>query len=178
LEPYVIANLVEYMEKKPEVGLVLPKVVYPSGKIQYVCRLIPSPTDLILKRFIPFKWIKKRMDKYRMIFTGYNREMEVPYFIGCFMFLRVEALKNVGLFDERFFMYPEDIDLTRRMHQQYKTMFYPFVQIIHVHEQGSYKNIKLFYIHITNMIKYFNKWGWFFDKERKEVNRKILSQFN
>ena len=107
----------------------------------------------------------------------YNKEMEVPYLSGCFMFLRTEALKKAGLFDERFFMYPEDIDLTRRIHMRYKTKYYPKVSIVHAHEKGSYKNISLFYIHLKNMIKYFNKWGWFFDKERKKINARILSQF-
>jgi GT2 family glycosyltransferase len=103
--------------------------------------------------------------------------MEVPYLSGFFMFLRIEALNYVGLFDERFFMYPEDIDLTRRIHKYYKTIFYPYTEIVHGYERGSYKSFKLFYIHIVNIIKYFNKWGWFFDKERKMVNKKILSQF-
>jgi GT2 family glycosyltransferase len=73
-------------------------------------------------------------------------------------------------------MYPEDIDLTRRIHQYYKTMFYPYVSIIHEHGQGSYKSLKLLWIHISNMVKYFNKWGWFFDVDRKRINKKVLSQ--
>jgi GT2 family glycosyltransferase len=103
--------------------------------------------------------------------------MEVPYLSGCFMFLRVAALKKVGLFDERFFMYPEDIDLTRRMYKEFKTVFYPEVEITHQHARESYKSLKLFYIHIVNMIRYFNKWGWFFDKERRIVNQRVISQY-
>ena len=59
--------------------------------------------------------------------------MNVPYLQGSFMFLRTKALKEVGLFYERFFMYPEDIDITRRMHKKYKTIFYPEVSIHHEH---------------------------------------------
>jgi GT2 family glycosyltransferase len=92
------------------------------------------------------------------------------------MFLRAGALKEIGLFDESFFMYPEDIDLTRRMHARYRTVFYPEVQVIHEHAKGSYLNKKLLYIHMVNMIKYFNKWGWFFDRERQKVNKEILSK--
>jgi GT2 family glycosyltransferase len=89
------------------------------------------------------------------------------------MLLRTEALKDVGLFDERFFMYPEDIDLTRRMHRKYRTVFYPEVSIVHHHAQSSYVNYRMLLIHIWNLIKYFIKWGWFLDKERREVNKKI-----
>jgi GT2 family glycosyltransferase len=109
--------------------------------------------------------------------SGYNKIMNVPYLSGCFMFLRTEALKDVGLFDERFFMYPEDIDLTRRIHGKFRTVFFPEVSIIHHHAQSSYLNFRMLLIHIENMIKYFNKWGWIFDKERKKINREMESQF-
>ena len=176
-EANVIPALINYMEANENVGLVMPKIIYPNKSTQYVAKLLPTPVDLIFKRFIPSFLIKKRMEKFQLKFTDYNTEMEVPYLSGCFMFLRVNALQKIGLFDENFFMYPEDIDLTRRMHQQYKTMFYPEVSVVHAHEQGSYKSKKLLYIHITNMIKYFNKWGWFFDAERRKVNKKIMEQF-
>lgn len=93
------------------------------------------------------------------------------------MFLRIEALKKVGVFDERFFMYPEDIDLTRRIHMINKTVVNPFFSVIHRHEKASYKSLKMKIIHITNIIRYFNKWGWFFDKLRTETNKRILKQF-
>jgi GT2 family glycosyltransferase len=94
------------------------------------------------------------------------------------MFFRTSALETIGFFDEIFFMYPEDIDITRRMHRIYKTMYYPEVSIIHAHTAESYKNLKMFFIHILNIIKYFNKWGWFFDKERREINKKVLRELN
>jgi GT2 family glycosyltransferase len=173
----VLPTLANYMEANNAVGLVMPKVVYPNGEIQYVAKLLPSPVDLIFKRFIPSFLIKKRMERFQLKFTGYDKEMEVPYLSGCFMFLRTSALQQVGLFDERFFMYPEDIDLTRRMHQKFSTRYWPGTYIVHKHEQGSYKNKKLLFIHISNMIRYFNKWGWLFDAERRKVNRDIMNQF-
>jgi GT2 family glycosyltransferase len=72
-------------------------------------------------------------------------------------------------------LYPEDIDITRRMHEKYKTMFYPDVQIIHAHAAESKKNIRMLLIHIINMIKYFNKWGWVFDKKRRQINKTVLN---
>jgi GT2 family glycosyltransferase len=138
---------------------------------------LPAPADLIARRFLPAIFIKKRMQRFEMHESGYDKIIEVPYMSGCFMFLRVDALKKIGLFDERFFMYPEDIDLTRRMHGAYKTIFYPHAEIMHVHERGSYKSWRLFFVHITNMIKYFNKWGWIFDRERKRINKDTLAQF-
>jgi len=172
-EPAILDKIERFMNNNSDIGLLMPKILYPTGEIQYLCKLIPTPFDLIFRRFLPEKWTRKRTEKFELRSSGYNRIMDVPYLSGCFMFLRTETLKAVGLFDERFFMYPEDIDLTRRIHRKYRTVFYPEVQVIHHHAQGSYVNGKLLYIHMSNMIKYFNKWGWIFDKERREINKKF-----
>ena len=125
-----------------------------------------------------YEVITNRMAKFELRESGYNRIMDVPYLSGCFMFLRTEALKESGLFDERFFMYPEDIDLTRRIHKNFRTVFYPEVSIVHHHAQSSYLNFKMLLVHTWNMIKYFNKWGWIFDKERRKINAKTLKQIS
>jgi len=112
---------------------------------------------------------------YELQFSGYKTEMNVPYLSGCFMFIRTEALICVGLFDENFFMYLEDTDLNRRIHAKYQTVFYPDVSVIHEYEKGSYKQLKLLLYHIRSAIYYFNKWGWFFDRERGDINSQCLS---
>lgn len=173
-EPGVIERLITFMDVHREVGQIMPKVYYPNGDLQYLCKLIPTPFDLIFKRFLPPSMTKRRMLKFQLRFTGYNRIMNVPYLSGCFMFFRISALQDIGLFDERFFMYPEDIDITRRMHERYDTIFYPEVSIIHAHAAASKTSTKMLRIHMFNMIKYFNKWGWFFDISRKRINEKCL----
>ena len=86
----------------------------------------------------------------------------------------MSALQKIGLFDESFFMYGEDIDLTRRMHSKYKTIFFPGAVVIHDHAKESYKNIKMLLIHSFNLGRYFNKWGWFLDSERKKINLDVI----
>lgn len=174
--PDILLNIIQYLDNNTDIGHLMPKVFYPDGQIQYLCKLIPTPFDLIFRRFLPQSWTKSRTDKFEMRNSAYDKIMDVPYLSGCFMFLRTKALMEVGLFDERFFMYPEDIDLTRRIHEKYRTVFYPEVSIVHHHAQGSYLNFKMLIVHISNMIKYFNKWGWFIDKKRRSINNKILNQ--
>ncbi len=108
--------------------------------------------------------------------SGYKQVMNVPFLSGCFMFLRNEALKKSGLFDERFFLYAEDTDLSRRMHQQFETLFYPEVEICHVHARGSYKDFGLTFHNTKSAIQYFNKWGWFFDADRTAINHRAYTQ--
>ena len=100
-----------------------------------------------------------------------ERPINAPYLSGCFMLLRTKAAVDAGLFDERYFMYPEDIDLTRSIHRDWLTLYYPQWTIVHAHKQASYTNKKMLWVHIQNMCRYFNKWGWFFDPERRLFNR-------
>lgn len=175
-EPDVLDKLTAYMDANPDVAQVQPNVVYPNGEMQYTCRLLPSPTNLIFRRFLPKSMVEKMNYRYLLQFNDHKHEMNIPYHQGSFMFFRLSSFEKVGLFDERFFMYPEDIDITRRMHRYYRTMFWPEVTIVHAHRAASYKNKKMLKIHIINMIKYFNKWGWIWDKERKTWNRELLKE--
>jgi GT2 family glycosyltransferase len=175
-DPSILSEIEEFMNNNPDIGLLMPKIIYPNGEIQYLCKLIPTPFDLIIRRFLPKSWTLKRTEKFELRESGYNKIMDVPYLSGCFMFLRAKAIKETGMFDEQFFMYPEDIDLTRRIHRQFRTVFYPNVSIIHHYAKSSYISKRMLFIHMFNMIKYFNKWGWIFDKERRKVNRETLAQ--
>jgi len=170
----------QFMELNKDVALAMPKILYPDNSIQYLCKLLPSPIDLISRRFFNLSIIRKlfanRNDLFELRFTGYNHIMNVPYLSGCFMFLRTAAIKEVGLFDENFFLYLEDTDLSRRLHKKYRTVFYPFVEVYHEHQKGSYKSLRLLYHHISSAIYYFNKWGWFFDHERKQINQNVLKE--
>lgn len=174
----VLQKLIDFMESKPDTVYVLPKVIYPNGDLQYLCKLLPTPSDLILRRFLPkSKWTAKKDAHYSLMDSGYDKIMNPPCLSGCFMFLRVNSLKEHNIFfDERYFMYLEDFDLMRRLHRVGKTLYYPEVTIIHNHAKESYKSKKMLLIHIKSAIKYFNKFGWFFDKERKCMNKKILQE--
>ena len=174
LEPEIIDNIVAYMCQHTDVAMLMPKVYYPNNKIQYLCRLLPTPIDLFGRRFLPKRFMRRRVERLEMRHTDYNKIIEVPHISGCFMTIRTEVLEKSGLFDERFFLYLEDVDLTRRISKWGKTIFYPKVHIVHKHNRGSYSSFKLLMRHITSAYKYFRKWGFFSDKEREVINRKIF----
>jgi GT2 family glycosyltransferase len=173
-EPDVIDKISRFMDTDTAIAQVMPKVLNQQGEIQYLCKPLPTPLDLFFKRFLPGTYAAKVLRRYQLKFADYNKKMNIPYLSGCFVFFRIAAFDVVGLFDERFFMYPEDIDMTRRMHKVYKTIYYPEVSIVHVHKADSYALKRMLFIHIINMIEYFNKWGWFFDRDRKIINVTVL----
>ena len=167
----VLPFLCEYMDKNIDVGNALPKVISSDGEEQGLAKLLPTPFDLLLRRFIPIKALKEWRNKtYELHSFQDHQTINAPSLSGCFMFLRTSALRKVGLFDEKFFMYLEDVDLNRRIHSLYKTHYYPKVSISHRHDKGSYRNWKLMFYHVKSAIQYFNKWGWFIDLERKKIN--------
>ena len=170
-------SMLQFIAQHPEVGSLMPRVTYPDGQIQRLCKLLPTPLDVFGRRFLPAQWMHRRNQTYEMHASGYDRIMNVPYLSGCFMLLRTQAVQQARLFDERFFMYPEDMDLTRRIHRDYLTVFFPHATIIHNHEKASYKSLKMLWIHIVNMCRYFNKWGWFCDKERTLFNQTAIHDY-
>jgi GT2 family glycosyltransferase len=179
--PEELEKMIGFMDANPAIGHLMPKVVYPDGSLQYLCKLLPTPADLFVRRFAygPMERIAYALgERFELRHSGYDKVMDVPFLSGCFMLLRTTALHSVGLFDERFFMYGEDIDLSRRMHAQYRTVFYPSATIVHDHARESYKSKRALWIHITNLVKYFNKWGWLRDPERSRINREIQCQIS
>ncbi len=176
--PDVIPEIYDFMKAHTDVGLVMPKILYENGDVQYVCKLLPTPTDFFVKRFLPKLYSHTQRDKFEMRKSEYNYIMDVPFLSGCFMALRKGAIEQCGMFDERYFMYAEDIDITRRIHQKFRTVLYPYVSVTHGYEAASYKSIKMFLILFTNISRYFFKWGWFWDKERKKINENVMASIN
>ena len=174
--PEVIPALVEYMDSHERVGQMMPKVLYPNGQIQRLAKMLPTPLDFIGRFCFPNFLIKRRNTKFELIQSGFSKPMNVPFLSGCFMFFRMSAIEEVGMFDERFFLYAEDVDMTRRVHQRYETIFYPPTTIYHTFTRGSRQSLRLLIIQIVNIIRYLNKWGWWRDEERREVNKEVLSQ--
>lgn len=171
----VIPTIWKYMEEHPEVGQIMPKVLFLDGNIQPLAKLLPTPMDMFCRMFLPECMFSKRNKRYELAHSGYKYIMNVPCLSGCFMFLRTSTLKETGLFDERFFMYAEDFDLTRRIHRTFRTLFFPQVSIYHKFSRGSHRSLRLFIAHTMSMIRYFNKYGWFYDNERHRFNREILN---
>ncbi len=165
-EPGTLEKIVEFMESNQDVGHLMPKVLYPDGELQYLCKTNPTVFDLFARRFLPSsiqKMFAKRMAKYDYQDRDYHSIMyDIPYLSGCFMFLRVSILKEVGFFDERIFMYIEDADLTRRFLEKSRTVYYPFAEVFHLFAKGSHKSWKLTWYSIHGAFVYFKKWGFKF----------------
>lgn len=167
-EPNTLEQLINCLEEDKSIGLIMPRVLDNGANLQYLCKRLPSPLVLVVRR-LNMRWLNYLFSKslflYEMKDMNYLTPFEVSCVSGCFMLFRTDVLKEVGVFDERFFLYMEDVDISRRVASKFKVYYYPEVSIRHRHARESYKFNKFFIIHVLSAIKYFNKWGWF-DKDR------------
>jgi GT2 family glycosyltransferase len=164
IAPSTIETLSGFMNDNPDIAMVCPKVLNEDGSIQHLNKRYPTVFDLFARRFIPnslYYLIQRRMERYEMKDVGYEDICDVECISGCFMFCRSDALKMVGGFDDRYFMYFEDFDLSRKFQQVgIRTVYCPYATVTHLWERASHKSIKMTWVFIVNMFRYFNKWGW------------------
>ena len=176
----VLIELLLYMKNNKDIGVIMPKITYPDGEIQYLAKLLPRPIDFLIRRFIPIKKLKESLTySFELRKSNYNQIIFAPFLSGCFMIIRTNVFIKLDGFDNKIFMYTEDIDLCRRVIKlNYKTIFYPNVSVIHDNKFKSFMKLNNLIIYIKSAIYYFNKWGWFFDQERIKINKQALDNLN
>lgn len=139
--PTALARLIAYLDERPTVAIVGPKLVLPDGNLDLACRrAYPTPTIAFyrmfgLSRIFPRS---RRFGRYNMTFLDEDEEAEVDSVVGAFMMVRTAALTQVGMMDERFWMYGEDLDWAKRMKDAgWKVMYNPEVSVLHVKRASS-----------------------------------------
>ncbi len=171
--PDMFNIMIRFMEQNHYAGIATCKVCNIDGSCQYLNKREPAILDLFIRRFfsprlipvLPNKIesiVKTRLDLYEMRDTGYDKIMDVPFISGSFMFARASVIKQLNGFDERFFMYFEDVDLCRRVRAIARSIYCPDVSVVHRWERASHKSLKWTFIFALSGLKYFHKWGFRF----------------
>lgn len=150
-----LTELVSYLDTHDDVSMVTPKILNPDGTEQELPKLTPSFKYLISGRLAFFsRSFANIRREYTMADENISQPTEIEFCTGCFMLGRTDILKQVGGFDKRFFMYLEDAELTQRVAQYGKVIFYPAASVIHEWERSSAKSPKYFIIHLHSVFKY------------------------
>ncbi len=161
--------MLEYLVNHSDVGIVGPQLLNFDGSPQNSCFKFYTPLVVICRRTILGKtsWGKKIVDNFLMKNISKSQSLEVDWLMGSSLLTRRSAVKKVGLFDEGFFMYFEDVDWCRRFWRAgYKVVYCPLAQMYHYHMQASNKGKGIFdvfiskytRIHLASALKYFWKW--------------------
>ncbi|WP_334055949.1 galactosyltransferase-related protein [Polaribacter sp. P097] len=161
-ESEVIPNLINKLKKHEMVSMIAPKVLFPDGTFQNSCRRYPKVSELLARRFNFLQSIFKRnINKGKYSDKDLRSSFFADYITGCFHLYRTEDFVKLNGFDERYFLYMEDVDICKKIEKMDKLkLYYPKEEIRHVLKQGSSKSTKLFFIHTFSAIKYFLKWGF------------------
>ncbi|MBP3442860.1 MAG: glycosyltransferase family 2 protein [Clostridia bacterium] len=152
-----IKKMVEYLELNKDIGILSPKICFPNGKEQILGKKNPHLKYIFASRFRgdePGKLLKE----YAMLDCDLTKPTDIENATGCFMMFRTSVLKKTGGFDERYFMYFEDADITREAKKYSRVVYYPDAVVSHVWNRDSKHNFKLLAIHIHSMLKYYWKW--------------------
>ncbi len=144
IPPNALRDMVAFMDAHPQAGIAGPKIILPSGQLDLACRRsFPSP-EVAFYRLTGLAHLfprSRRFGRYNLTYLDPNQQAEVDAVVGAFMLVRREAITQVGLLDEDFFMYGEDLDWAYRIKQTGWRVYYtPHVTILHVKRASSRQN--------------------------------------
>ena len=156
--------LLDWLQRHPDVSLAVPQILDQDGRPQQLCKRHPTVLGLFSRRFLP-DWLKpawlRRYDRwYVMADQDGSQVLEVPYLSGCCMLMRSEAFLKVGGFDERYFLYLEDADITRSLAREGRCVHLPVAAVVHGWGRGNYRDLRLMLVNLISAWRYFRKWGW------------------
>ncbi len=158
-----IEKCVAFLEAGDEkMGAVGCRVLLKDGTLDHACRRgfpTPSASFFYFLKFHKLFPHHKTFSKYTLSYLSEFETNEVDALTGAFMLLKRDVIKKVGLLDEDFFMYGEDLDWCFRIKESgYKIMYYPEVSIIHLKGQSSKKRpVKITYAFYNAMIIFYKK---------------------
>ncbi|MFI3905683.1 glycosyltransferase [Ochrobactrum sp. S1502_03] len=151
LDPSALKIALAFMKANDNCGLLSPYASWPNGQRQYLCKRYPAVFDLILRGFAP----KTIRSLFSARLAHYELQAETqtavfwnpPIVSGCFMLFRGTTLRDTGGFNNKFFLYFEDFDLSLRSLKITDTAYVPTIRVVHAGGHASKKgflHIKLF----------------------------------
>lgn len=169
-----IKILLEYLKNNLDVAIVGPKLLNSDMSLQYSCAFFPRPWTPIFRRTFIGRFFKEHLDWFLMTNFSHNDLLDVDWLMGSCLLIRRQDFPG---FDDRFFMYFEDIDICRQSwHNGKRVVYNPRAEVVHHHSResannpwylGVFKN-KLTREHIKSWVKYFQKWG--LKRFKKKIN--------
>lgn len=155
-----------YLEQHPDVALISPYAESGDGEQQYLCKRHPTLLVLFVRGFLPRivrPLFKRYLAHYEMRDLAANSTgADVPLASGCFMLCRTDQLQAIGGFDEAYFLYFEDFDLSLRLGKIARLVYLPDMKIRHGGGNAAAKGLKHIRLYSRSAWRFFNTWGWRF----------------
>lgn len=154
-----VGALCAWMDAHPDVVMATPRLVYPDGTEQYTPKRAPFFRAL-LARVSPF--CKKAETHYLMRDRDLASPQDITFCTGSFFVVRTQVFRQIGGFDEGYFMYVEDADITRKALEVGRVCYAPVTVVTHAWHRATHKNVRSFFRQLGSMARYWHKWGFRF----------------
>ena len=145
-------------------ALVSPRVLGSAGGQEFLCKSYPSVLVLLVRAFAPEflrNCFRAQLDAYELRdICSRDHTSEVALASGCFMLLRRSAFTHVGGFNEKYFLYFEDFDLSLRLSENGRLQFLPAMQIVHHGGYAASKGVRHIGLFLRSGFRFFNDHGW------------------
>lgn len=168
-------SIIKHMENDYKIGLIGPQILDSNGNIQRSTMGFPTLWNTFCRALaLDILFPKSKLfGSYLMTFFSHNTIQNVEIINGSFWAIRRETLDEVGLLDERFFMYGEDKDWCKRFWDAgYRVVYFPDAKVIHYGGGGSSKEPIRFYIEMHHA--YLKYWEKYYDQDSKKIYLIIL----
>lgn len=159
LDTDAISQLCAWLDAHPQAVMATPRLLFPDGREQYTAKRFPTAAA-ILSRQIPLPFLKNVERRYLMLDEDLEKVQEVGFCSGSFFVIRTEVFRAMGGFDESYFMYVEDADITRKALAYGKAYYVPQVSVYHAWHRDANKKWKNFWMQVRSMCHYWHKWGF------------------
>jgi GT2 family glycosyltransferase len=160
-----LAQGLSFLEAEPGVVIVAPHVENEKGEPAYLCKRYPTVLDLWLRGFMPIfvqQLFQRRLDLYQMkdVYDSNMLHQQIPIVSGCCMLVRSNIFRQLDGFDERFFLYFEDFDLSLRAARYGKVAYHPGMHIRHLGGFSARKGLWHIQQFARSGKQFFDKHGW------------------
>lgn len=164
LERDALVAAFRFLDANPDTILLTPKVFNERGEQEFLCKRMPSLFDLALRAFAPEplkRVFRRRLDRYEMRDLTRDAVVRgVQHVSGAFMLFRRDALARLGGFDESFFLYFEDFDLSHRAAELGVVAYVPEVRLVHFGGKAATKGATHIRLFAQSALRFFHKHGW------------------
>lgn len=155
---------ISFLEKNPQVAIVSPSAIDEAGEKQYLCKRYPALSILLVRGLFP-NWLKKLFHRSQARYEMHDLSEQspsdsIPLVSGCYMLCRGDSLRSVGGFDENYFLYFEDFDLSWRIGRKGKLAYLPAMKIVHSGGNTATKGFKHIRMFVKSGFRFFNQFGW------------------
>ena len=155
-----LSDLADWMAQHPGVVMARPALTFPDGRPQRLPLRRCSVRAMVYRQLPCLKFWAKYNERYLMADKDLTSPTEIEFCTGSFSAVDTAAFKAVGGFDEDYFMYVEDADLTQKMRTRGKAYLVPQYTAIHAWHRAAHRSLKPFLWQLHSLLRYFSKWGF------------------